>query len=145
MWLKTHGSSVTGNGEPEHLLRPCTTFRLCLHSVTDSTSDFGSASEGSNPSGGTSMAEIRLFTSSSREREGRVDVTAHLEPEGDGTKEKVITQTRVDGFILPPGTYMKISAAEFDSAQEARILNLIKGITDPLEQRIRDLENRENI
>lgn len=145
MWLKTHGSSVTGNGEPEHLLRPCTTFRLCLHSVTDSTSDFGSASEGSNPSGGTSMAEIRLFTSSSREREGRVDVTAHLEPEGDGTKEKVITQTRVDGFILPPGTYMKISAAEFDSAQEARILNLIKSITDPLEQRIRDLENRENI
>lgn len=57
------------------------------------------------------MAEIRLFTSSSREREGRVDVTAHLEPEGDGTKEKVITQTRVDGFILPPGTYMKISAS----------------------------------
>ena len=117
---------------------------ICLHSVTDSTSDFGSASEGSNPSGGTSMAEIKLFTSSSREREGRVDVTAHLEPEGDGTKEKVITQTRVDGFILPPGTYMKISAAEFDSAQEARILNLIRSITDPLEQRIRDLENRES-
>ena len=59
-------------------------------------------------------------------------------------KEKVITQTRVDGFILPPGTYMKISAAEFDSAQEARILNLIRSITDPLEQRIRDLENRES-
>ena len=128
MWLKTRSSIQI----------------ICLHSVTDSTSDFGSASEGSNPSGGTSMAEIRLFTSSSREREGRVDVTAHLEPEGDGTKEKVITQTRVDGFILPPGTYMKISAAEFDSAQEARILNLIRSITDPLEQRIRDLENRES-
>ena len=37
------------------------------------------------------MAEIRLFTSSSREREGRVDVTAHLEPEGDGTKENPYT------------------------------------------------------
>ena len=103
---------------------------LCPDSVTDSTSDFGSASEGSNPSRGTSMAEIRLFTSSSRAKEGSVAVTAHLEPEGDGTHEKVIAQTKVDGFILPPGTYMKFSSAEFDSAQEARIRQIIHDIVD---------------
>lgn len=90
------------------------------------------------------MAEIRLFTSSSRVREGSVAVTAHLEPEGDGTREKVIAQTEVKGFILPPGTYMALSSASFDSAQEARIIALIRSITDPLERRIRDLENGES-
>lgn len=110
----------------------------------DSTSDFGSASEGSNPSGGTSMAEIRLFTSSSK-REGSVNVTAHLEPEGDGTHEKVIAQAKVDGFILPPGTYAVFSSASFDANQEARIRQIIRSITDPLERRIEDLENRESI
>lgn len=38
---------------------------ICLDSVTDSTSDFGSASEGSNPSRGTMIGEIKLIAGNS--------------------------------------------------------------------------------
>lgn len=71
------------------------------------------------------MANIILHTNSSKSSEGKITVTAHLEPEGDGTHEKVIAQTRVDGFILPPGTSMEITSAPFTAAQEARIREIV--------------------
>lgn len=94
----------------------------------DSTSDFGSASRGSNPLGGTNMAEIRLYTSSTKKKEGKISVTAHLEPEDDGTHEKVLAQAKVDGFILPPGTRMEIVTDAFTPEQEARIRQIVRSM-----------------
>lgn len=95
----------------------------------DSTSDFGSASRGSNPLGGTNMAEIRLYTTSvPKKKEGSISVTAHLEPEDDGTHEKVIAQAKVDGFILPPGTRIEIGGSAFTPEQEARIRQIVRSM-----------------
>lgn len=70
------------------------------------------------------MAEIRLYTSG-KKVEGDISVTAHLEPEGDGTHEKVIAQAKVDGYILPPGTRVEILNGPFTAAQEARIREIV--------------------
>lgn len=80
------------------------------------------------------MAEIKLYTSSSKVASGSITTTGHLEPEGDGSHEKVILQSKIDGFILPPGTILEITSEPFTPEQQ-RIIN-------DLEQRIRALEER---
>ena len=70
------------------------------------------------------MAELRLVGNSIEE--GKVSITAHLEPEGDGTHEKVIAQTKVDGFILPPGTKLEFVEGVFTPEQEARIRQIVQ-------------------
>ena len=70
------------------------------------------------------MAELRLVGNSIEE--GKVSITAHLEPEGDGTHEKVIAQTKVDGFILPPGTKLECVEGVFTPEQEARIRQIVQ-------------------
>lgn len=70
--------------------------------------------------------EIRLVTNSDRLKEGKISVTAKLEPEGDGSHEKVIAQTKVDGVILPPGTRLEFSSGAFTSEQEARIRQIVR-------------------
>lgn len=80
------------------------------------------------------MAEIKLYTSSSKITSGSVTTTGHLEPEGDGSHEKVILQSKIDGFILPPGTILEITSDPFTPDQQR--------VIDSLEQRIRALEER---
>lgn len=80
------------------------------------------------------MAEIRLFTSSSKVTSGSVTTTGHLEPEGDGSHEKVILQSKVDGIILPPGTVLEFISGSFTPEQQR--------IIDDLDRRIRALEER---
>lgn len=70
------------------------------------------------------MAELRLIGDSTEE--GKISITAHLEPEGDGTHEKVIAQTKVDGFILPPGTKLEVVEGVFTPEQEARIRQIVQ-------------------
>ena len=80
------------------------------------------------------MAEIRLYTSSSTITSGSVTTTGHLEPEGDGSHEKVILQSKVDGIILPPGTFLRIVSNPFTPEQQL--------VIDDLDRRIRALEER---
>lgn len=43
---------------------------------------------------------------------GSITVTAHLEPEGDGTHEKVIAQTKTDGLVAPKDVVYIICLAD---------------------------------
>ena len=72
------------------------------------------------------MAELRLTTDSDKVSEGKIAVTAHLEPEGDGSHEKVIAQTKVEGTILPPGVRFEIVNEPFTPEQEARIRQIVR-------------------
>lgn len=70
--------------------------------------------------------EIRLVTDSKTLGKGEISVTAHLEPEGDGSHEKVITQTDVSGVVLPPGTRLELVPGVFTPEQEARIRQIVQ-------------------
>ena len=83
------------------------------------------------------MAEIRLFTSSSKITSGSITTTGHLEPEGDGSHEKVILQSKVDGIILPPGTFLEIASDPFTPDQQRVIGDLYRRIR-ALEERVPD-------
>lgn len=72
--------------------------------------------------------ELKLITTSSKVSEGEIAITAHLEPEGDGTHEKVIAQTKIEGTILPPGIKFQVVEDEgpFTPEQEARIRQIVQ-------------------
>ena len=60
---------------------------------------------------------------------GSISVTAHLEPEDDGTHEKVIAQAKTDGLLAASGVVYIIcvdDVAGFTAAEEQRIRQIVQ-------------------
>lgn len=85
---------------------------------------FGDIPAGWHVCDGSIVGSIRL------PKMGEIAVTAHLEPEGDGTHEKVIAQAKTDGLVAPKGLIYIIclddSSETFTAAQEARIRQIAR-------------------
>ena len=59
---------------------------------------------------------------------GSISVTAHLEPEDDGTHEKVIAQAKTDGLLAANGVVYIICVSEASSNFTASEENRIRSI-----------------
>lgn len=85
---------------------------------------------------------LRRYVGKNLPKMGTISVTAHLEPEGDGTHEKVIAQAKTDGLLTAAGLVYAMSAVE-DSLNSAQ-LNTIREIARQEAERLIDYYLRES-